>query len=355
MNNHPVVKVAFLDVGQGDTIVVSLPETKEAVIVDCVDANIVINYLEHENIQHLRGLLVTHLHLDHYGGVIQFLANVEQELNLNCERVFFHRPLLSQSLRDHILNDEDGHADGDADEKFRSRKRRNSILGLLQWAKSNRHRYNNLTLQPGISLPLEGVIELLHPWEADVQDLLSYGLNNTSGIIKVKGTNSSALLTGDIEPSGWIQISQSELGSDVLKFPHHGAWKDEDVGKILDVVNPSVVVISVGTSGIRYNHPNKHVFEAVAKLHDVRLLCTQATEQCTRHINSKRIQLVDTFKKQVTQDSSFFYNQQSGCPCSGTVIIELGDSVRILQPHLEFHQNTIINSFYDSHQCNLNS
>lgn len=39
------LKVAFLDVGQGDTIVVSNPTTHEAVVVDCINANAVLDYL----------------------------------------------------------------------------------------------------------------------------------------------------------------------------------------------------------------------------------------------------------------------------------------------------------------------
>ena len=352
MNNHPVVRIAFLDVGQGDTIVVSLPETKEAVIVDCIDANAVLNYLEQEGVQYLRGLLVTHLHLDHYGGVVQFLDNVERELNLSCERVLFHRPVLSQSLRDSILNDEDGHADGDLDEKTKARKRKSSIVSLLRWAQLHRERYNNLTIQPGITLPLEGVIELIHPWEVDVQDMLSQGLNNTSSVIKVKGINSSTLLTGDIEPFGWAQVDRSRLQSDVLKFPHHGAWKNDDVSQLLDAVKPSVIVISVGTSGIRYSHPNQHVFQAIAELPGVRLMCTQATEQCASQIEKNRFKIVDTFLQQAHRSGGFFIEQR-GCPCAGTVILELSESVHIIQPQIDFHQNSIIKPYFDRHQCNL--
>ncbi|MCP5096306.1 MAG: hypothetical protein GY943_12210, partial [Chloroflexi bacterium] len=148
---------------------------------------------------------------------------------------------------------------------------------------------------------------------------------------------------------------QSKLQSDVLKFPHHGAWKNDNVEQILDVVKPSVVVISVGTSGIRYKHPNKHVLEAISRSSNIRLLCTQATEQCADRIGSKRSQLVASFNQHASQNPTFFFNEQNGCPCSGTVILELGDSVRVLQPQLEFHQNEIIKSFYNCHQCNLNS
>lgn len=151
MENRPVVRLAFLDVGQGDTNVISLPETKEAVIVDCVDANVVMSYLEREGIRKLRGLLVTHLHLDHYGGVVEFLNNVERELNLVCERVLFHRPSLSKSLHN-LLPDEDGHDEGDFDEKSRDRKRKNSLVMLLRWAQAHKERYNNLAIERGATL-----------------------------------------------------------------------------------------------------------------------------------------------------------------------------------------------------------
>lgn len=354
MNEHPVVRVAFLDVGQGDTNIISLPETSEAVIVDCADSHAVMSYLEYAGIQYLRGLLITHLHLDHYSGVIQLLHNLEPELNLACERVFFRRldkPVLSNVLHDSILNDEDKHDTGDLDEKDRSRQRQNSITNLLVWAKRHKERHNNLSIQPGVSLPLPGIIELLHPWEIDIPELLSHGLNNTSGIIKVNGVNSSALLTGDIEPAGWAMIEDKDkLNSDVLKFPHHGAWKD-NVTPLLDTVKPSIVVVSVGTSGIRYDHPNLQVFAAIAQRPGIRLLCTQVTAQCASGIEGKKSHISETFKQHAVDNPAFFYSEQRGCPCAGTVILELGESVRVLQPAIGFHRASIIQRYNDSHQC----
>ncbi len=178
-----------------------------------------------------------------------------------------------------------------------------------------------------------------------------YGLNNTSGIIKINGSNSSALLTGDIEPLGWAQVEdKSKLRSDVLKFPHHGAWKD-DVTPLLQVVKPSVVIISVGTSGIRYGHPNPHVFATIAQQPDIRLLCTQVTTQCAHNIEGKQSQITDTFKRYAEDNPAFFHVEQRGCSCAGTVIIELGDSVRVLQPTIEFHRTSVIQRFNDTHQC----
>ena len=61
MNAQYVVRIAFLDVAQGDTMVVSIPETGEAVIVDCVEPDIVFAYLQEQKITSVRGLIVTHL------------------------------------------------------------------------------------------------------------------------------------------------------------------------------------------------------------------------------------------------------------------------------------------------------
>jgi ribonuclease BN (tRNA processing enzyme) len=66
---HPDIKIAFLDVGQGDTAVISCPETREAIVVDCINAKAVKDYLVEEHITHLSGIIVTHLHADHYSGV----------------------------------------------------------------------------------------------------------------------------------------------------------------------------------------------------------------------------------------------------------------------------------------------
>lgn len=353
MDNQPVVRIAFLDVGQGDTIVISIPETKEAVIVDCIDANAVLNYLEREGIQHLRGLLITHLHLDHYSNVVQLLNNVEWEVNLPCEKVFFHIPKLTSLLRDKLLSDADGHSDDDLDNKSGARKRKDTLTNLVRWGQLNKERYNNLTKQAGIdNLPLRKVIELVHPWEIDIPNLLSRGLNNTSAVLKINGANSSALLTGDIEPAGWETVDKARLQSDILKFPHHGAWKDSDVDPLLAMVDPAVVVISVGTSGSRYQHPNQHVFEAIARLPHIRLLCTQVTSRCGKLNEQIEKKVKASFRDHIQEEDGFFIKQK-GCPCAGTVIIELGESVRLIQPSPDFHKNDIIKSYYHANQCAL--
>lgn len=349
MTEHPTARIAFIDVGQGDTIVVTIPETQEAVVVDCVDADAVLTYLEREAIEHIRGILITHLHQDHFSGVVQLLENAEHEVGLACERVLCQIPRMSRQLQTQLLEDADGHSSASAG-IYSSRSRENSLRGLLRWIENHPSQCSDLTRQSGLTLPLAGSLELIHPWLAHVPHLTAVNPNNASAVIKVHGPGSNALLTGDLEPYGWASVERTNLKSDVLKFPHHGAWRDGDPDELLDAVEPSLIVVSVGTDGARYNHPNNHVFEAIARHPDIVLLCTQATNRCGDVINH-RLQIVDLLQERHDRHGDIFF-EQNGCPCAGTIIIELGETVSVLQPDLHFHRQTIIRPHYRSHQCN---
>ncbi len=341
------VRIAFLDVGQGDAIVVSIPEKQEAVVIDCARAKAVLTYLEKEKIKFLRGLVITHLHLDHYKESVEFLNGCERELGLTCERLLFNWPLIPKSRLDQFLRDTDGHSDVSDNQKVNQNQQKTAYIDLKKWVKAHDDRHGALSRQYDVGKlqlngSIESVIELLHPRQAHLDDLGL--LNNASGVLKVQGLKSNAILMGDLEFEGWQYLCSKpvDLRCDVLKFPHHGAWKNADPNLLLDAIEPSVVIISVGTQGAKYNHPNSHVFEAIAKRHRIRLLCTQATEQCEPNLSTKVKSVKQLFAQQAAIQSGQFYHDQSGCPCAGTVIVELGESAFILQPHAKFHRETII-------------
>ena len=348
----PSVRIAFLDVGQADTIIITSPETHEAFVLDCVNPKAVLDYLKREEIRYLRGIIVTHLHADHYSGVIGLLENQHTVSSMQpCEVVAFNEIFNQRSLQQ-LVQDEDLHSLGyDGPPGI--------LRQLLEWRKRNKLRYAILQAQAG-SLPFTGTLiksfRVLHPYAADYRYLERKGLNNTSIVLHLSAAGSSALLTGDIEPEGWesLRANHPNLQCDVLKFPHHGAWKNADAEKLIDDLQPSIVVISVGSEGYeKYQHPNEHVFRALVKHPHIRVLCTEATDQCRASVSSIRQDVLSTLGTQVSKTGYPLLGSKKGCPCAGTVIIELSDSAQILQPESRFHREDIIKTYFTSHKCNI--
>jgi len=113
------------------------------------------------------------------------------------------------------------------------------------------------------------------------------------------------------------------------------------------------VVISVGSEGQRYNHPNPSVLAALSKRPHIRVLCTQATDQCRQAVLSQRTAVVNLLKVQANGSGRKLIGSNRGCPCAGTIIIELKDKARILQPDVYFHEQSIIMPHFADHKCNL--
>lgn len=363
--NKPVgkLKIAFLDVGQGDTTVVSDPITHEAIVIDCINANAVLNYLAQENIKYLRGILISHLHADHYSEVDALLSSYHVVSGLNeCERIGFNQ-ITDRNKEDILVQDEDEHSlYYERLQKKANWSRKRSIRNIKRWCEDDKTRFINpqVVINPA-QLEFEGELAknflLIHPYAFDIPDLQAKGLNSTSAVLRITSSGSGALLTGDLEPAGWKELcknySPTNLQSDVLKFPHHGgSWKNDDVDNLLDVVKPSIVVISVGSKGYqKYTHPHPDVFEALKKRPNIRLLCTQATNQCQQNAMIQRGTVRDLLIKQASKNGHKLIGSKRGCPCAGTVVVELGENAQVVQPETLFHQQTVITPHFKNHQC----
>lgn len=358
------LKIAFLDVGQGDTIVISDPTTHEAIVIDCINANAVLDYLTQEKIKYLRGILITHLHSDHFSEVDYLLKRYDLVPGLNeCESVGFNQIVdKDKDEYEMLLHDGDEHAS--YYERLLAKKhwaRSSSIRTIRQWCKDDKPRFMNPQVD-GVPRPIrfEGdlaqSISLIHPYAIDMPELYTKGLNNTSAVVRISSPHSSVLLTGDLEPAGWKELRKvTNLKSDVLKFPHHGgAWtKQEDIDDLLNIVDPSIVIISVGSKGYdKYKHPNTEVFEALKNRPNIHLLCTQATNQCHSHVMAQQRVVRGLLTMQAAKNGQKLIGSKRGCPCAGTIIIELSTSARVIQPETTFHQGVIIPKFTD-HQCLL--
>lgn len=136
------IRIAFLDVGQADTIVVTCPATQEAIVVDCVNARAVLQYLAQEHIQFLRSIIITHLHADHYNGVMGILENYHQVPGLlPCETVLFNK-IYDKKNSLVLQQDSDKHSS-------EYKKNTTTLQKLLDWPKKNKTRYADLKVQAG--------------------------------------------------------------------------------------------------------------------------------------------------------------------------------------------------------------
>jgi len=364
----PVIKLAFLDVGQGDTTIISCPDTQEAIVVDCVDSEAVIAYLERERIKHLRGVIITHLHADHYKQTADLLYGCEKVVGTQgCEILATSEAVPKTYPPKRYPPDGDEHSTA-ADLPLVGKGKRKtpssltSLSKLYNWCQKNQTKCQPFLDAPNVANPIQGTLaqslRIFHPPFSNYATLRASGLNNVSVVIRIgdaSGTGASALLTGDLEPEGWAYLKEkySGLESNILKFPHHGGtWREAETDDLLTTVRPSAVIISVGSNNT-FDHPRAEVFTSLKKRRNLRLLCTQATDKCQLLVHKERNSVITAFEGQIAKDRSFFlFPRENQCPCSGTVIIELRDTPQIVQPESVFHES-LITAHYRNHQCSL--
>jgi beta-lactamase superfamily II metal-dependent hydrolase len=338
MSDLGAVRAAFIDVGQGDTSVLWSPSYGEAIVIDCVNPVPVWDLLKQEEIHRVSALVITHLHADHHGGVVSFLEGC-QARGIQCGCVYFYWIPQVTRIED-LLDDSDGHSQGgEEDGRLYSKKRQSSYQTLVDWFSrpENHSRYREPSHLGEANIA--GVeLEMLHPVPAQIARLAQSGhLNNLSVVLRASGSGSRVLLTGDLEPFGWDMMlaNVGDVSGDVLKFPHHGAWLRDDVDHLLDCVGPRVVVISVGTSGDRYDHPGDNVLSALKRRPRIRVLCTQATRKCTADPERAEECIRGLIANDGPDDAP--HCSSAGCPCASTVIVQLGNAPEVLHPSAEYH------------------
>lgn len=233
------------------------------------------------------------------------------------------------------------------------RVQKSALTKLYAWSRQSENKKKHI--EPHQLAKVQRItqsLDFLHPLHPDVQELFETGnLNNLSYVIKVSD-GESALLAGDIEPAGWefLRANHQNLQSEILKFPHHGgAWDGQSVANLLDEVKPQFVIISVGTRNA-YNHPSDAVFTEIRQHPKTRLLCTEATPKCGQDLDIQTKEILSLVKKR-NKLGALISQRARGCPCAGTIIVELGDEAKVIDPDILFHQHQIIRSHLTTPQC----
>ena len=229
----PRVRVTFLDVGQGDAILV---ETRDGATM-LVDAGpergqSLVRELDARGVDRLDLLVLTHADADHAGGA----PSVIQAFRPGHLAV-------GGSLAETLIWEDVAQAVGD---------RQIPVLQVLRGAA--------LQLAPDVRA------EVLHP----TPDFLEEGdeRNAASIVLRLTVGEVSFLLTGDAdfdsETAMLTHLPEEQLRSAVLKAGHHGSASSSSM-PFLAAVRPAHAIISCGRDN-RYGHPAPEVLARLAEM-----------------------------------------------------------------------------------------
>ncbi len=210
--------IEFLDVGQGDSILIRSPEGKAA-LVDAGPSNRIVGLLQKRGVKRLDLVVVSHHHQDHYGGMGAVIGAFRPRVFLDADSP-------------HVTA---------------------NYLSLLRKVKEA----GITAIRPG---PEERKIELgsvlLRVFPEAPRD--EHEENNNSVGIRVEFGRFSALLTGDSEVKErrwWLAEVPSLCDRvDVLKLAHHGSRNGTDAAW-LGTTRPKVAVASLGLAN-EFGHPH---------------------------------------------------------------------------------------------------
>ncbi len=221
--------VHFIDVGQGDSILLETDDAK--ILIDGgtrAAGEVVVQYLIDRGIRELDLVIGTHPHADHIGGLIEVFRQFKVYSVIDAGV-----PHTTVTFDDYLTEIERQVGAGHM---------------VYQVPEDQVLTYGALTLS--VIGPAPGA------------DLGS--LNDNSVVARVDFGTTSFIFTGDAEKAAEAHLlgRSVDLKADVLKVGHHGS-RTSTTQPFLEAVSPEYAVIQVG-EGNRYGHPTD---EVLARLH----------------------------------------------------------------------------------------
>lgn len=226
-STYGLMRVHFLDVGQGDCAFIELGNG-QTMLIDAgnnENGNEIVDYIEKLQYSNIDYVVATHPHEDHIGGMTEIIENFDIDI--------FYMP----------------------------------------WAVSTSYTYENMidTLSEkrvevhkaelGRTILSSGPIEItvLSPDE----DMVYSDLNDASAVVRLQYGETVFLFTGDAGEMIEEDLCDFNIDSDVLKVGHHGSETSSSEA-FIQKVSPEIAVISCGENN-SYGHPDEITLDTLKK------------------------------------------------------------------------------------------
>lgn len=213
--------ISFLDIGQGDSALLSLPQSTQVLIDAGRDSRTVERVAEVMPFfdKKIEFVVISHFDSDHVGGLDEVIRSYD-----------IGKIIIAKAQKDQVEAQE-----------------------LIEEAEKEEIAVKYVSRLDAVYFraPVKGVV--MWP-EAQAEGLSD---NDLSLVMQIEGGGKRILMTGDIENKGQVYLfaknAVSDLDTDILKFPHHGAGGAFSE-KLFDLTTPDKVIISVGKNS--YGHPS---------------------------------------------------------------------------------------------------
>lgn len=215
------LRVNYIDVGQGDSIFIQLPNN-QTMLIDAGEAyksDNVINYLNNLGITKIDYVIGTHPHTDHIGG----LENVINTFDIGS--IYMPRASSTSKTYEDLLTTI-------SSKGLKVKTAKSGVVVLDE---------DNLKL------------EFIAPNSDSYSEL-----NNYSAVLKLTYLDNTFLFMGDAETLSEDEIT-NEIKADVIKVGHHGSDSSSSL-EFVKKVSPEYAIIMVG-EGNSYNHPYQSIID----------------------------------------------------------------------------------------------
>ncbi|MFD4492348.1 MBL fold metallo-hydrolase [Lysinibacillus fusiformis] len=215
------MRVHFIDVGQGDSILIESPNGKTMLIDGGVKGagQQVVSYLKELGVNKLDQVVATHPDADHIGGLIPVLQTIPIEQFYDSGKVH-----TSQTFEE-----------------------------MLMAIDQKNIPYYVPKTGDLIEFDKDVTVEVLNANEHATDN------NDASIVLKVVYGNVSFLLTGDAGIALEKEMMQNDVTATILKAGHHGS-NTSSSEEFIRAVKPEVTILSYGEDN-KYGHPHAEVVD----------------------------------------------------------------------------------------------